>query len=377
MHIVIAPDSFKESLTAYQAATAIEQGILAIDQTTTITKVPMADGGEGTVQSLVDATGGTLKQLTVQGPRQAPVEAFYGLSGDGKVAVIEMAAASGLDKLTVAERNPEETTTYGVGELIKDALDAGVEEILLGIGGSATNDGGAGMVVALGGQLLNKAGEPIVPTGGGLSELATIDLSQLHPRIPDVTFNVACDVDNPLTGPQGASAIYGPQKGATEQQIERLDQNLTHYAKVIETVTGKAVDQVPGAGAAGGLGAGLLAFLGAELKRGGDLMVELLNLETKIKQADLVITGEGGINHQTIYGKTPIAVSKVAKKYHKPVIVLSGCINSGFESVYDHGVDAVFSIIPELTTLEEALQRGSENLTRTARNVMAVLKLSQ
>ena len=376
MNIVIAPDSFKESMTALEAANAIEEGFKAILPEATYVKVPMADGGEGTVQSIIDATGGEMKKMTVTGPLNTPVEAFYGLSGDKKIAVIEMAASSGLDKVNPTDRNPLKTTTLGFGELIKDALDEGVNEILLGIGGSATNDAGAGMIISLGGKLLDKNGESIEPTGEGLAELETIDVSGMHPRIKEVSFRVACDVDNPLTGENGASYIYGPQKGGTEEQLEHLDQNLAHFAKKVTEYLEKDIENVPGAGAAGGLGGGLMAFLDAQLQRGGDLLVEMLDLENKIKEADLVITGEGGINHQTIFGKTPIAVSRVSKKYSVPTIALAGCLNQGYENIYNEGITASFSIIPEFTPLETALENGYENLRAVAKNVASVYKLS-
>jgi len=376
MKIVIAPDSFKESMTALEAAEAIEEGFKKVLPNEQYTKVPMADGGEGTVQSIVDATGGTFKNLKVTGPLEEKVDAFYGLSGDKKIAVIEMATASGLDKIKKEDRNPLLTTTYGFGELIHDALDEGVEELLLGIGGSATNDGGAGMIMSLGGKLLDNNGDSIPPNGQGLKKLHSIDASEMHPRIKDVKIKVACDVDNPLLGNNGASYVYGPQKGASLGQIKTLDKNLAHFSKIIEETLNIKVKDVPGSGAAGGLGAGLLAFLNAELERGGDLLVELLDLDNKIKTADLVITGEGGINHQTIFGKTPVAVSKVAKKYTVPTIALSGSLSEGYESIFDEGISAVFSIIPQLTNLNNALNNGHINLKTTAQNVATLFKIN-
>lgn len=376
MNIVIAPDSFKESLTALEAATAIEEGFASVFPNETYHKIPMADGGEGTVQSIVDATGGTIKKMMVTGPLYEQIEAFYGLSGDKKLAVIEMAASSGLDKVPIDKRNPLLTTTYGFGELIYDALEEGVKEILLGIGGSATNDGGAGMIISLGGKLLDVNGDSISADGQGLGDLDSIDVSELHPRLQEVTIKVACDVDNPLTGKNGASYIYGPQKGGTPEQIELLDSHLAHYAQLIKSTLGKEISQVPGAGAAGGLGAGLHAFLDADLERGGDLLVELLGLEEQVKHADLVITGEGGINHQTIFGKTPVAVSRIAKKYNIPVIALAGTLSEGYESVYNEGILAVFSIIPKLSSLDNVLEKGYQNLKTTATNIASIIKMS-
>lgn len=376
MKIVIAPDSFKESMTALEAATAIERGFKEVMPEEEYIKVPMADGGEGTVQSIIDATGGDLKTVTVKGPLGESLEAQYGLTGDKKIAVIEMAASSGLDKVKSSKRDPLKTTTYGFGELIRSALDEGVEEILLGIGGSATNDGGAGMIMSLGGKLLDKNKEPIVPTGEGLRDLAFIDTTDMHPRIKDVSFKAACDVDNPLTGTNGASYVYGPQKGGTPETLEQLDQNLNHFAYVVQEQLGKDIGSTPGAGAAGGLGAGLQGFLDAELQRGGDLLVEMLELEEYVKDADLLITGEGGINHQTRFGKTPVAVSHVGKKCDVPTIALAGSLNEGYESIHEEGIIAVFSIIPQFTSLETALENGKENLKSVSANIAAVIKAS-
>lgn len=377
MKIVIAPDSFKESMTALEAAEAIESAFKIAFPDADYEKVPMADGGEGTVQSIIDTTGGALKKLSVSGPLGKKTEAFYGLSGDKKMAIIEMAASSGLDKLSVEERNPLKTTTTGFGELISDALDEGVKEIIIGLGGSATNDGGAGMIMSLGAQLLDSKNKAIQPTGAGIKDLAKIDLKNLDPRLKEVKIRVACDVDNPLTGTNGAAYIYGPQKGASPEEVEELDQYLTHYAEIIKKDLDKDVDKIEGAGAAGGLGAAFIAFLDADLERGGDLIVDILDLERKIQDADLVITGEGGINHQTIFGKTPIVVSKIAKENNVPAIAFSGTLNRGFESIYEEGILAAFSIIPELTSLEEALVKGSENLEKTAMNAAQLLKIGQ
>lgn len=377
MKIVIAPDSFKESLTALEACEAIEEGMRTVFPDAEYVKVPMADGGEGTVQSVIDSTGGILKTLTVTGPLNQPVEASYGLSGDRTLAVIEMAASSGLDKVSFDKRNPMITTTYGFGELIRDAFDEGVEEILLGLGGSATNDGGAGMIMSLGGRLLDEKGQSIPLGGKGLKDLTDIDLSRMHPRLKDVTIRVACDVDNPLTGKKGASFIYGPQKGGTSDQLEKLDSYLGHFAEVIRQKLGVNLEDVPGAGAAGGLGAGIMAFLNGKLENGGELLVDSLKLDEKVANADLVITGEGGINYQTIYGKTPVAVSRVAKKYGVPVIALAGSISVGYESVYDEGIQAVFSILNQPVSLEEALNQGYINLKQTAENVARVIQLGK
>ncbi|AJI21277.1 glycerate kinase [Priestia megaterium] len=375
MKIVIAPDSFKESLTALHVCEALEKGIKTHFPNAEISKVPMADGGEGTVQSLVDATGGQIIQAKVTGPLGKEVEAFYGILGDGKTAVIEMAAASGLHQVPMDERNPLITTTRGTGELILKALDQKVKHIIIGIGGSATNDGGAGMVKALGAKLLNTNGAEIKEGGGSLNQLAAIDLTNFDSRLAEVKVEVACDVDNPLTGATGASAVFGPQKGATPDMVKQLDRNLAHYAAVIEKEMDIHIQNVPGAGAAGGLGGGLLAFLSAELKPGVDIVIEATQLESYIKNADLVITGEGRIDGQTIYGKTPIGVAKTAKKHSVPVIAIAGSIGAGSEAVYEHGISALFSVVPGAVTLPEALEKAGENIERTAKNVASVIRL--
>jgi glycerate 2-kinase len=375
MKIVIAPDSFKESLSSLEAANAIERGFKSVFPNAVYSKVPMADGGEGTVQSLIDATNGLMKEQVVTGPLGEPVNAFFGLTGDGKTAVIEMAAASGLHLVPTNKRNPLVTSTRGTGELIAAALDLGVKHIIIGIGGSATNDGGAGMVQALGGRLLDESGNDIDPGGGALSKIATIDLTDLDARLKDVQMEVACDVDNPLTGPRGASAIFGPQKGATPEMVELLDQNLSHFANVAERELGKSFRNIAGAGAAGGLGAGLLAFLNADLKRGVDIILEAVNFEDVVKDADIVITGEGRIDSQTIYGKTPIGVAKAAKKYDVPVIGLAGSLSQDCDVVYEHGIDALFSIVPGVIPLSEAFEHAAHYMERTARNIAASMRM--
>ncbi|MCY9026570.1 glycerate kinase [Priestia megaterium] len=376
MKIVIAPDSFKESLTALRVCEAVEKGIRIHFPNAEISKVPMADGGEGTVQSLVDATGGQIIQAKVTGPLGKEVEAFYGILGDGKTAVIEMAAASGLHHVPVDKRNPLITTTRGTGELILKALDHKVKHIIIGIGGSATNDGGAGMAKALGAKLLDANGAEMKEGGGSLDQLASIDLTNLDSRLAEVKVEVACDVNNPLTGETGASAVFGPQKGATPDIVKQLDCNLAHYAAVIEKEMDIHIQDVPGAGAAGGLGGGLLAFLSAELKPGVDIVIEATQLENYIKNADLVITGEGRIDGQTIYGKTPIGVAKTAKKHSVPVIAIAGSIGAGSEAVYEHGISALFSVVPGAVDLSEALEKADENIERTAKNVASVISLA-
>lgn len=377
MKIIIAPDSFKESLSALEAADAIERGFKTVFPGADYRKLPMADGGEGTVQSLIDATNGWIKERVVTGPLGESVKAFFGMMGDGKTAVIEMAAASGLHLVPVDKRNPLVTTTRGTGELIGAALDAGAERLIIGIGGSATNDGGAGLIQALGGRLLDESGREIGPGGGALSQLASIDVRGLDSRLQSVKLEVACDVDNPLTGPRGASAVFGPQKGATADMVDALDQNLVHFADVAEKALGTACRETEGAGAAGGLGWSLLAFLHADLKRGVDIVLEAVDFENEVQDADLVITGEGRIDSQTIYGKTPIGVAKAAKSYDVPVIGIAGSISRDSDAVYQHGIDALFSIVPGAMPLEDACEHAAEYMERTARDIAASIKLAK
>ncbi|MEH7479970.1 glycerate kinase [Neobacillus drentensis] len=373
MKVVIAPDSFKESLSATEVANAIEEGFRKIFPHADFVKVPMADGGEGLVQSLVDSLDGRLIHQDVTGPLGKNVKGFFGLIHNDKTAVIEMAAASGLHLVSREDRNPLHTTTYGVGELILSALDYDVEKIILGIGGSATNDGGAGMAQALGGKLLDGYGHEIGFGGGALAHLHSINIEGFDSRLSEVSFEVACDVENHLLGATGASSVFGPQKGATEEMVVILDQNLAHFARVIERDLGKHVSDVPGAGAAGGLGAGLLAFLPCELKKGIQIVVEATRLEDHIRDATLVITGEGKIDNQTIYGKTPIGVAKVAKKHDVRVIGVAGSLGAGYEAVHDCGIDAVFSIVPGVTSLEQALKHAYPNIVNTARNIASIM----
>lgn len=327
MKIIIAPDSFKESLTAMQVAEAIEQGFSEIFPQAEYIKLPMADGGEGTVESMVAATSGELVNVEVTGPLGAPVKAFYGWMGDGETAVIEMAAASGLHLVAPEQRNPLITTSYGTGELILAALNHGARKIILGIGGSATNDGGAGMMQALGVQLRDQQGKALTVGGAALAQLVDIDLSQLDDRLAQTDILVACDVDNPLCGAKGASAVFGPQKGATPERVQQLDAALQHYGEKIEQVTGKSVINVAGAGAAGGMGAALFGLLNARLQPGIEIVTEALKLAATVQNADLVITGEGRIDSQTIYGKTPVGVARVAKRFDIPVIAIAGSMH--------------------------------------------------
>lgn len=375
MKIVIAPDSFKESLTALEVANAIERGFKRIFPNAEYVKLPMADGGEGTVQSLVDATRGRLIEAEVTAPLGNQVKSFFGLSGDGKTAIIEMAAASGLHLVPMDERNPCQTTSFGTGELIKQALDLGVQHIILGIGGSATNDGGAGMLQALGLRLLDKNGQSIGFGGTALSNLAEIQLADLDPRLQHVQIEVACDVNNPLCGERGASAIFGPQKGATPEMVKELDAALAHFAEIADRDCGKQIKEQSGAGAAGGMGGGLLLLPNVQLKAGVQIVLDNLKFAEQVKDADLVITGEGRMDAQSILGKTPIGVARTAKQFNRPVIAIAGCLREDYDVVYEHGIDAVFPIIRNLGDLPTILKQGEQNLISTAQNVARLLSL--
>ena len=344
----------------------MEQGIRRVLPDAVIDKVPMADGGEGTVQSLVDATGGHIRTCRVLAPLENEVEAEFGILADGETAVIEMAAASGLTRVAPQERNPLRATTYGTGQLIHAALEAGCRRLIIGIGGSATNDGGGGMAEALGISLLDVNGKQIPRGGGSLKQLRSIDVTGLHPAIRETETVVACDVNNPLTGPQGASHVYGPQKGATPEMIETLDECLGHFDKVLTGTLGTSFKDTPGAGAAGGLGAGLMAFLNAELKLGVDIMIDAVNLKERMKGASLVFTGEGQLDFQTAFGKTPVGVAKVAKADNIPVIAIAGGIAEGAEAVYATGIDAMLGIVPEPMSLEAAVEDAPRLIADTA-----------
>ncbi len=375
MKIVIAPDSFKESLTALQVAQAIEIGFKKIFPDAEYIKVPMADGGEGTVQSLIDAWQGQSMVTEVTAPLGNKVLAEWGLSADRKTAIIEMAAASGLHLVAENERNPLITGSYGTGELIKAALNFGVEKIILGIGGSATNDAGVGMLQALGATFLDDEGKPLVAGGAALKRLSKIDLSALDPRLATTQIEVACDVDNPLCGERGASAVFGPQKGATAAMIKELDAALSLFSQKVKQQLNKDIANIAGAGAAGGMGAGLQLLPKCRLKSGVDIILEATHLSKVVADADLVITGEGRMDSQTVYGKTPVGVAKTAKCFHKPVIAIVGCLRADYEVVYDAGIDAVFPIIRNLASLSDTLAQGRENLISTAQNVARTLKL--
>lgn len=375
MKVVIAPDSYKESLSAMQVATEIEAGFREIFPDATYVKVPVADGGEGTVEAIVAATDGRLVRLMATGPLGERIESYYGLTGDGQTAVVEMAAASGLMLVPPSRRNPLVTTTFGVGDLILDALNKGARSFIIGIGGSATNDGGCGMLQALGVRLLDVKGKDLGFGGGELERLDRIDVSGLDPRIKECRIQVACDVNNPLVGPKGASAIFGPQKGATPDIVRQLDANLTRYGQLVEETMRVAVLDRPGAGAAGGLGAALFAFLNATLRSGADIICDYLSLDSHVANADLVITGEGRMDSQTMFGKTPMGVARVAARHKVPVVGIAGCLSHDVGVLHDNGIEAVFSVLRRSCSVEDALAEGAINLRQEARNIAAVLKL--
>ena len=375
MKIVIAPDSYKESLSAAEVARAIEAGFREVFPEARFQCLPVADGGEGTVDAMVAATGGRRVAQRVTGPLGQPVEAFYGLTGGGATAVIEMAAASGLALVPPLQRNPLLTTSFGTGELIRAALDAGARHLIIGIGGSATNDAGAGMLQALGVALLDGAGRALGPGGGGLDALAQLCIDGLDPRLAECRIEVACDVDNPLTGERGASAVFGPQKGATPAMVQRLDANLAHFAAVLQRVLGVVVAEVPGAGAAGGMGAALLGVVGARLRPGIDIVTAALGLEAAVAEADLVIVGEGRLDAQSLRGKAPLGVARIARRHGKPVIAIAGGLGDDLAALQAHGVDAAFSVVRRPCSLDEALAAAADNLRTAARNIAAALRI--
>ncbi len=377
MKIVIAPDSWKESLSALEVADCIEQGFRDIFPGAHYVRLPVADGGEGTVEAMIAATGGRRVALDVTGPLGERVAAFYGLSGDGDCAFIEMAAASGLELLPMAQRNPLITTSWGTGELICHALESGVKHIIIGIGGSATNDGGAGMLQALGVSLRDAQGRELERGGAALAQLSAIDISGLRPELAHCHIDVACDVTNPLTGEQGASAVFGPQKGATPEMVVQLDAALINFARVVRQVLGTEIQNLPGGGAAGGMGAALYAFCDARLRPGVEIVTGALKLEQQVCDADLVITGEGRIDSQSVQGKVPFGVAQVARRHNKPTIAIAGSLAPDVDVVHQHGIDAVFSVINSICSLEEALDNAAENLRATARNIAAALAVGQ
>lgn len=372
MKIIIAPDSFKDSLSAEGVAQAIADGLAQVWPDAQVVQCPMADGGEGTVDSVLAACHGELRRETVNGPLGEAVEARWGWLADSHTAMIEMAEASGLQRVPTGQRDACISSTFGTGELIRAALDAGAQRIILAIGGSATNDGGAGAMQALGVQLLDAQGQALAPGGLALAGLARISLEQLDPRLAQVRFEIAADVNNPLCGPQGASAIFGPQKGANPQQVEQLDAALGHFADHCAQVLPKDVRDEPGSGAAGGLGFAAKAFLGAQFRAGVEVVAELVGLDSAVRGADLVITGEGRFDAQTLRGKTPFGVARIAQRHGVPVIVIAGTLGEGYEQMYAHGVDAAFALPSGPMSLEQACSEAPRLLRERAADIARV-----
>ena len=374
MKILIAPDSFKESLTAKQVCQCIEAGFSQVFPQAQYTHLPLADGGEGTVDVLMQGLMGERKTSRVEGPLGEPVDAHWALLDEGRTALIEIAAASGLDLTTVEQRNPLITSTYGTGQLIKEALELGVEKILLGLGGSATNDGGAGIVQALGGALLDRQGCELVKGGAALAQLESIDMSNLHPRCQQVSLIVACDVSNPLCGERGASVVFGPQKGAQEQDIILLDEALTNFAEVVSALTGTIRENDAGFGAAGGAPLGLSLLFELHIQSGIEMVLDTLNADQWLTDVDLVITGEGQIDNQTLQGKTPFGIAQRANARGIPVIGIAGSLGYDVDALYSH-IDSLFGTVRSPQALPQVLEEAQTNLIRTARNVAATLRL--
>ena len=372
MKIVLAPDSFKGNLTSLQVADAMEKGIRRVLPKARVVKVPMADGGEGTVQSLVDATGGRIVRKKVTGPAGKSVNARYGILSDGETAVIEMAEASGLPMVAGKDKNPMNTTTYGTGELMLDAMKKGAKTIIIGLGGSATNDAGSGMAQALGIKFLDGKGRILSDLGSGglLARIKDIDMSGITPLLKQTKIIVACDVNNPLYGKKGAAYVFGPQKGASPAMVKKLDDNLKHFAKIIKQSLRKDVNKIKGAGAAGGLGAGLVAFTKARMKSGVDIVIDYTELAKHIKGADLVITGEGRVDFQTAFGKTPAGVAKTAKKQGVPTIAIGGGLSDDANGVFAHGIAGLEAAIARDMEIEEALANAKLFLANAAERVI-------
>ncbi|MHC8366606.1 glycerate kinase [Pseudomonas sp. ZT5P21] len=376
MKIVIAPDSFKDSLSAQGVADAIALGLAQVWPDAQLVKCPMADGGEGTVDSILAACEGQLRRSNVRGPLGTMVDAAWGWLPQSLTAIIEMAEASGLQLVPPGQRDACVSSTFGTGELIRASLDAGAQRVILAIGGSATNDGGAGAMQALGVKLLDAQGETLAPGGLALAQLARIDLSDLDPRLAQVRFDIAADVNNPLCGHHGASAIFGPQKGASPAQVEQLDRALGHFAELCAKTLNKDVRDEPGSGAAGGLGFAAKAFLGAQFKAGVEVVAELVGLAEAVKDADLVITGEGRFDAQTLRGKTPFGVARIARQHCVPVIVIAGTLGEGYQALYEHGIDAAFALASGPMTLEQACTEAPRLLCERASDIARVWRMA-
>ena len=375
MNVLIAPDSFKGSISSREVANYIEKGFKKILPQANIKKVPIADGGEGTVESVIESAGGSILKAVVHDPLMRKINSFFGILDNGKTAVIEMAAASGIGLLSPEEQNPWYTTSYGTGELIKAALYEGCSNIILGIGGSATNDAGAGMLRALGVKFTDKTGNEVKHGGGFLSEISSFDVSRLDKRIKAAKIQVASDVSNPFTGITGASLVYGPQKGANEDMVFKLDKNLKHFAYLIKKILNKDIESIPGAGAAGGMGGGLLAFFDAELIPGFQLISRITGLEALIKNSHMVITGEGKIDNQTLYGKTPLGILKMAQEYKVPVIAVTGNLSESTDKLYKIGFQVIMPIIDKPMTIDEALKNAPSMLEDTGERIARFVQL--
>ena len=373
MKVVIAPQGFKAGIPGLEAAQAIARGVIAAVPDAETVLAPVADGGDGTLHALVDGTGGKVFTSMVSGPLGPQLEALWGVMGDGSTAVVEMALASGLALVPQRRRNPRLTTTAGTGEIIREALDAGYTRIIVGLGGSATNDGGAGMAVALGARFMDAEGRSLPPGGSSLARLDRIDVSNLHPGLQGATIIAATDVTNPLCGPEGASAIFGPQKGANAEMVRELDAALGNYAQVVTRDVGRDVSGVPGAGAAGGLGAGLMAFAGATLQSGIDMVCEILGFDALLQGADLVITGEGRADRSTVFNKAPVGVARHANTHGVPTVLLAGSLGPGYEELYEHNVASVVCIADRPMNFEASLSRSAELLESAAERTMRLI----
>ena len=377
MKIVIAPQTFKGNLSGMEVSKAIGAGVAQVFPNAELIYIPVADGGDGTVDALVESSGGEFYETVVKGPLIKEVSATWGVMGDGETAVIEMARASGLVLVPPHLRDPRRTTTYGTGQLIQEALGKGYKKIIIGIGGSATNDGGAGMAQALGAKLLDVEGAEIEFGGLALDKLVSIDMSEFSELAREAHVVIATDVNNPLCGEKGASAVYGPQKGATPTIVRELDSALEKYAMVVKTDIAADVRDIPGAGAAGGLGAGLMAFLGAETHSGIDLVCDVLNLDQHLEGADVVITGEGSVDSSTVYNKAPVGVAKRAKQFNIPVIVVAGILGVGYGAVYDHGIDGIVSIQHRPMSMKASLRESRQLLTESISRAMRLVKIGR
>lgn len=375
---VLAPDSFKESMTANEACQAMRLGIARIFPDANIISVPMADGGEGTVDAILAACAGEKVKCEVMGPlAEQCVEAYFALLDQGQTAVVEMALANGIQLLDVSRRNPLYTSSYGTGQLISAALDQGVKRIIIGLGGSVTNDAGIGMAQALGARFYDIKGRELNLGAECLLQLDRIDITGLDPRLAQTDIVIASDVTNPLLGPNGASYIYGPQKGATAAQVPFLDQSLAHVAARVQSQLGIDVQDIAGSGAAGGLGYGLMVFASAKMSSGVETMLDLVQLKQYLPQADYVFTGEGAIDQQTLQGKTPFGVMRIAQQFNVPVIACAGRVGEGIDALYTAGFSAIFSIVPECCTVEQACLHGAENLERCCENIARIMRMAE